>query len=167
MLSLVFFLPANSLPQGNSPSPQESKPNPVSQYKPRGYVSDFAEVLNSRVQSQIELICKDLDKKKQTQMAFVTVVSLAGLTSKEFATRLANRWGVGHKETNRGILVLLALKDREYRISVGRGLESILTDREADRLGKEMVPMLRKEDYGNALLHLAERVQAEITQKLN
>lgn len=100
-------------------------------------------------------------------MAFVTVVSLEGLTSKELATQLANRWGVGHKETNRGILVLLALKDREYRISVGLGLESILTDREADRLGKQMVPMLRKEDYGNALLHLAERIQAEITQKLN
>lgn len=100
-------------------------------------------------------------------MAFVTVVSLEGLTSKEFATQLANRWGIGHKETNRGILVLLALKDREYRISVGLGLESILTDREADRLGKQMVPMLRKEDYGNALLHLAERIQAEITQKLN
>jgi hypothetical protein len=75
-------------------------------------------------------------------MAFVTIQSLDGLTSKEFATQLANRWGVGYKGTDRGILVLLALKEREYRISVGLGLETIVSNEEVDRLGKEMVPML-------------------------
>jgi uncharacterized protein len=99
-------------------------------------------------------------------LAIVTVVSLEVLSSKEFATQLANRWGVGHKETNRGILVLLFLKDRQYRISVALGLESVQTDAEAGRLGREMVPMLQKQDYGNALLHLAKRIQVEILEKV-
>jgi uncharacterized protein len=99
-------------------------------------------------------------------MAIVTVVALDGRPIKEFATEMANRWGVGYKDNNRGILVLLSQKDRQYRIAVGFGLESVLTDEEADRLGREMVPMLKKAEYGNALLHLATRIQDELLQKL-
>jgi uncharacterized protein len=96
----------------------------------------------------------------------VTVKSLEGLPVKEFATQLANRWGVGYKDTNRGILVLLSRNEREFRISVGLGLESVLTDEEADHLGREMVPILRKGEYGNALLHLAQQIHDEIQRKV-
>ena len=41
---------------------------------------------------------------------------------------MANRWGAGYKDNNRGILVLLSQNDRQYRIAVGFGLESVLTD---------------------------------------
>ncbi len=99
-------------------------------------------------------------------MAIVTVVSLDGLPIKEFATQLANRWGVGYKDNNRGILILLSRDDRQYRLAVGLGLESVLNDAEADRLGREMIPLLKKEDYGNALLHLANRIHDEILQKV-
>jgi uncharacterized protein len=73
---------------------------------------------------------------------------------------------VGHKGTNRGLLILLSVKDRQYRISVGLGLESVLSDEEADRLGREMVPMLKKGDYGKALLQLAKSIQLEIAPKV-
>ena len=145
---------------------QEAKPNPVDQYKPHGYVSDFAGIIDPQIQSKLELICKDLDKTKRTQMAIVTVMTLDGRPVKEFATELANRWGVGYKDNNRGVLILLSQHDRQYRIAVGFGLESVLTDEEADRLGREMVPMLKKGDYGNALLHLATRIHDEVQQKI-
>ena len=145
-------------------NPQET--NPVDQYKPHGYVNDFAGIIDSQARSKLNLICKDLDKKKKTQMAIVTVESLEGLSAKEFATQLSNKWGVGYRETNRGILVLLSRDEREYRISVGFGLESVLTDEKAARLGREMVPMLQKGDYGNALLHLAKRIHDEIDKNV-
>ena len=99
-------------------------------------------------------------------MAIVTVVSLEGLSIKEIATQLANRWGVGYKDNNRGILILLSRDDRQYRLTIGLGLESVLNDAEADRFGREMVPLLKKGDYGNALLHLANRIHDEILQKV-
>jgi uncharacterized membrane protein YgcG len=52
------------------------------------------------------------------------------------------------------------------RIAVGVGLESALPDAEADRLGPEMVPMLKTGDYGEALLQLAKRIQLEIAAKV-
>jgi uncharacterized protein len=123
-------------------------------------------MIDSQAQSKLDLICKDLDKKKKTQLVFVTVTSLEGLSGKEFATQRANRWGVGYKDTNRGILVLLSRDNREYRISVGVGLEAVLTDEEADRLGREMLPALHKGEYGNALVHLAKQIHDEIQQKV-
>lgn len=164
ILLLTALLCLGSLPQYAN-AQKEIKPNPVDQYKPHGYVNDFAGIIVPQVQSQLDLICKDLDKTKRTQMAIVTILTLDGRPIKEFATELANRWGVGYKDNNRGILILLSQRDRQYRIAVGFGLESILTDEEADRLGREMVPMLKKGDYGNALLHLATRIHDEVQEK--
>ncbi len=65
-----------------------------------------------------------------------------------------------------GILILLSQNDGRYRLSVGYGLESVLTDEESAHLAREMVPMLQKGDYGGALLHLAERIHDESLQKV-
>ena len=100
-------------------------------------------------------------------MAIVTVPSLEGMPIKEFATQLANRWGVGYKDTNRGILILPAKNEHQYRISVGLGLESVLPDEKADRMGQEMFPMLRTNAYGTAVLHLANRLADETRQKVS
>lgn len=166
-LFLAAFWLFSLLPPSQAPGAQlPTATNPVEKYKPRGYVNDFAAVLDSKAEAQLNQICKDLDGAKRTQMAFVTISSLEGVPIKDFTTQLANQWGVGYKDTNRGIVVLLAVKDRQYRISTGLGLESILTDQEADRLGREMVPILRKGEYGEALVHLARELQTEIEAKV-
>jgi TonB family protein len=161
-VSVVFMLGAAPAAAAS----QQSKSDPTEWYKPRGYVNDFAGMIDSPVQAQLEQVCKDLDQKTQTQMAIVTVESLEGLSAKDFATQLCNRWGLGHKDTNRGVLLLLSDTDRQYRISVSRGLEPLISDEEADRLGKEMLPILHQGDYGGALLHLAKAIQDELQQKI-
>jgi TonB family protein len=161
MVSVVFDLGGSS-PADAAPA-TESKP--ADRYKPTGYVNDFAGVIDSRDRSRLDSICKNLDQKSEIQMAIVTIESLEGKSAKDFGMELANLWGVGHKETNRGLLILIAVEDHQWRISVGRGLESAMPDQEADRLGQQMLPMLKKADYGKALLHLAESIQLEMTQK--
>jgi uncharacterized protein len=165
VMLLTPLLAIPCLPQ-SATAPPENKPNPVDQYKPQGYVSDFAGMLDARVKTHLEAICKDLDEKKKTQMAIVTVDSVEGVPIRTFAMDLANHWGVGYKDTNRGIVVLLSRKEHQWRIDVGFGLESVLTDEEAGKLGREMVPMLQKEEYGNALLHVAKRIHEEILDKV-
>ena len=139
---------------------------PTDQYRPAGFVNDFAGMIDAKERAQLELICRDLDKTKRTQMAIVTIVSLEGLSAKEFATDLANRWGVGNKDNNRGVLILLAQRERQYRLAVGHGLESVLTDEEADRLMREIIPALKKGEFGNALVQAAERIRDEIEKKV-
>jgi uncharacterized membrane protein YgcG len=95
---MVMILSVVSCTAQTVDTPKETKPNPIDQYQPRGCVSDFAGI-TPRVQSQLEMISKDLAQSTKIQMAFVTVVSLEGLSGKEFATQLGDRWGVGHKDT--------------------------------------------------------------------
>jgi uncharacterized protein len=144
----------------------EKAPNPVDKYQPAGYVNDFAELIDPKVQLQIDAVCTDLEKQRKTQMAIVTVESLEGMSIKEFSTELFQKWGVGLKETNRGVLVLLSKGDRQWRLTVGVGLESVLTDEEAAKLGAEMRPMLRTGEYGEALLYVAKKIRDEVVKKV-
>jgi uncharacterized protein len=132
----------------------------------RRYVNDFAGMIDSAAQSQLDAICRDLDQKKRTHMAIVTVVSLDGSPALEFATQLGNRWGVGYKDNNRGVVVLLSRNEHQWGIAAGKGLESVLTHDETARLGREMNPMLRKGNYGSALLWVAQRIHDEIVRSV-
>ncbi|MGB2668020.1 MAG: TPM domain-containing protein [Candidatus Acidiferrum sp.] len=145
---------------------ESGKANPVEKYKAAGYVNDFAELIDPKVQLEIDAVCTDLAAKRKTTMAIVTVPSLEGMSIKEFSTELFNDWGVGPKDTNRGVMVLLSRGDRQWRITVGSGLETVLTDEEAAKLGKEMLPMLKKGEYGEALLYAAKRIRDEVVEKV-
>src|SRR5271167_2100778 len=100
----------------------------IEQLKPQGYVNDFAGVLSEAVREQIAAVCKEVDKKAHAQIAVVTVRSLDDVAVEDFANKLYERWGVGYKGENRGVLILLAVNDRKYRVEVGYGLEPILPD---------------------------------------
>jgi hypothetical protein len=140
-------------------STQESKPklSPVD-YQPSGYVNDFASLTDSKTRAELESLCKAIDKKQHVQIAVVSVTSLGGSSLESFSLELANRWGVGHKEDNRGVLVLLVRDDHKWRIEVGIGLEPVLTNEKANKIGLEMVPMLQKGQYGNALLQTVRSI---------
>jgi len=132
--------------------------------RPTGYVNDFAHVLDSNTNAQIESICRQIDDKAHAQMAIVTVSSLDGADVEPYAVDLFKRWGVGKISTNRGVLILLAIQDRRYRIEVGYGLEAILPDGKVGGFGRQAVPYLRAGDYGSALLLLTTRVAAVIAE---
>jgi|HubBroStandDraft_1064217.scaffolds.fasta_scaffold262224_2 uncharacterized protein len=143
----------------------EKSASPVKKYKAAGYVNDFAEIIDPKVQLEIDAVCTELQKNGNAQMAIVTVKSLEGMTIKDFSTELFNKWGVGPKDTNRGVMVLLSVGDRKWRITTGAGLESVLTEEEAAQLGGEMVPMLKKGDYGEALLYAAKKIRDKVMKE--
>src|SRR2546428_9259748 len=120
----------------------------VEELNPQGYVNDFADVLPSQARTRIAAICKEVDQKTRAQIAVVTIRKLDGIPIENFASKLYERWGIGPKSDNRGVLILLAVDDRRYRVEVGYGLEPILPDGKVGGFGREMVPNLRSGDYG-------------------
>src|SRR3989442_3033269 len=137
---------------------------PVSQLHPTDYVNDFAHVLDQTTIAQLDNICQQIDQKAHAQIAVVTINSLDGSDIESYAVDLFHKWGVGSKATNRGVLILLAVKDHRYRIEVGYGLEPILPDGKVGGFGREAVPLLRQNDYAGALLLMTSRV-AEVIDK--
>ncbi len=137
---------------------------PISHLHPTGYVNDFAHVLDPGTVAQLENICQQIDQTAHAQIAVVTINSLDGADIESYSADLFKKWGIGSKSTNRGVLVLLAVKDHRYRVEVGYGLEPILPDGKVGGFGREAVPLLRQNDYNGALLLLVSRIANVIAQ---
>ena len=121
--------------------------------KPNDYVNDFARVLSPDTVAKLDRICAELDHSQaNAQVAVVTVRNLDGEDAADWANELEDKWKMGKKGSDRGVLVLLAVDDRKYRIDVGYGLEGILNDAKVGDIGRSMIPNLRAQDYDGAIL---------------
>lgn len=91
-------------------------------------VHDFARVLAPDEAREIEGLARAVERETTAQLAVVSVGSLEGFTVEEYANQLFNAWGIGRRDTNNGVLLLIARNERRVRIEVGRGLEPLVTD---------------------------------------
>ena len=124
----------------------------IADIRPQGYVTDLAGVVDPATQAKLETLCAEVQQKTGAQIAVVTVNSLDGETKEDYSADLYKHLGVGSKQDNRGVLLLVAPKERQYRIEVGYGLEPVINDARAGDIGREMVPDLKQQDYSGAVL---------------
>lgn len=92
------------------------------------YVVDNANMLSADTKDKLLSASNDLYDSTGAQFDIVTVNSLDGVSIEEFSNDLFNEWGIGNKDTNNGVLILVSKEDRKFRIEVGSGLEGTLTD---------------------------------------
>jgi uncharacterized protein len=92
------------------------------------------------------------DDSTSNQIAIVIVKSLEGMSAGDFATGLGRKWGVGNKEFNNGIVILVSPGEREMFIAVGNGLEGVITDYTAQSIiDNDIVPAFKQEQYAEGL----------------
>ncbi len=143
----------------------------ISEIQPQGYVTDLAQVIDPATKAKIEALCAEVEQKTGAQIAVVTVRSLEGESKEDYAVDLYKHLGVGSKKANRGVLLLIAPTERQYRIEVGYGLEPVINDARAGDIGRAMLPSLRSGDYSAAALmgvsSLAQLIAADKGVKLN
>ncbi|MFH1675926.1 MAG: TPM domain-containing protein, partial [bacterium] len=102
--------------------------------KPTGFVNDYAHVLNSDSKSRLTAICDELNDTNGTELAIVTIKTTGGRSIENFAQELFESWGIGKEGTNNGVLILIAVNDRKWRVLTGYGVEGALTDTLAKRI---------------------------------
>jgi uncharacterized protein len=136
----------------------------VKNLRPQGYVNDFAGVLSAQANEKLTELCAEVDQKAKAQIAIVTVSSLEGEPVEQFSIDLATAWGIGPKQKDRGVLILIAPNDHKDRVEVGYGLEPILPDGKVGGFEREAVPLLRQNDYSGAVLLITQRVAAVIAE---
>lgn len=128
-------------------------PDPM--YPPR-LVNDYAGILNRGQYEHLERKLRAFNDSTSNQIVIIIIKSLDGYTKEEFADRLAEQWGVGQKEKDNGIVVLVkpkfANENGEARISVGYGLEGAIPDALAKRIvNNDMIPSFKAGDYFTGL----------------
>jgi uncharacterized protein len=111
--------------------------------------------MSPTVKQQINRLCGQVDHQANAQIAVVTVETTDDEPIEQYAVDLYQAWGLGKKGikegSDRGVLILFAVKDRKRFISTGYGLESILPDATVSAIGRQMVPMLRNNDFDGAV----------------
>lgn len=93
-----------------------------------GWVSDNANVIDSQSYQKMDGIIHELEQKTGAEIAVVSVKSLGNDSIENFSAKLFEKWGIGKKGKDNGVLILSAIDDRKVKIEVGYGLEGILPD---------------------------------------
>jgi uncharacterized protein len=132
--------------------------------KPTDYVSDYAHVMSAQAIDQLNHLCGEVDHEAHAQIAVVTIDTTNGEPIQQYAVELEDAWKVGPKGSDRGVIVLLAVKDRKRWIETGYGLEGILPDGKVGEIGRQMVPMLRNNDFDGAVTLAVDEISQIIAQ---
>ena len=109
-----------------------------------GRVTDAAHILTASDAASLTGQSEALEKATKHQLVVVTVPSLGGQDIALYTRNLARAWGIGRKDFNDGVVVLVALNEHKVRIAVGYGLEQVLTPAVCSEIiERDMVPSFK------------------------
>ena len=121
---------------------------------PRGSVNDFANVIPPAYEQKIQMVTHELFQKTHVPVVVVTMPDIEGYEYNEYATLLYEKWGIGKKGEDKGVLIFVTVKERKMRIETGYGVEGILPDGLCGQIRDQyMVPFLKENKYGEGLLN--------------
>ncbi len=149
-LSFIFGLTAAAKPD---------YPNPTNEF----FVNDFADCITEQGETEIFSKAENLYNACKAQVVVVTVDSLDGYEIEDYSIGLAREWGIGERDEDSGILLLLSVSDREVRIEVGSGLEGALPDSKTGRiLDTYGMEHFRKNDFSAGLTAVQKSLVNEV-----
>ena len=136
--------------------------------KPAGYVNDFAGIVKPETKNIIHGLAYELQQKSGAQLAVVTVKSLDGTSVEDYAWKLFEKWGIGAKGKDTGVLLLVAPNERKLRIETGYGFEGALPDGLAGEIiRKDILPYFKKGDMDKGVLRGAVVILSIMAKEMN
>jgi hypothetical protein len=135
----------------------------------QGRVTDVIGVFTNEQKSDLEMLIKNIEAQKSIQIAVLIIYTTGSETIDDYSLRIANKWGLGEKDVNNGILFTLAYEDRKVRIELGKGIDDYISDEYCRKLlDYEIIPYFKKGDYYRGMkigiIRIAEAIQT-INQK--
>jgi len=120
--------------------------------KPNRLVNDYTKTLSSTQVQQLENKLVAFSDSTTIQIAVVLIQSLQGYDVSDYGVQLAQKWGIGGKENDNGILLLASIGDRKVTIQTGYGVEGAVPDAIAFRIiNDEIKPAFTRQDYFTGL----------------
>ncbi|ADQ44952.1 protein of unknown function DUF477 [Caldicellulosiruptor kronotskyensis 2002] len=136
------------------------------------YIFDYADLIDSSDEEEMRALAKEIEDKSKAEIVVVTVESLGNYTIEEYANELFNSWGIGDKELNNGVLILvnkenlLSGKKGRIRIEVGYGLEGAIPDGKAGWiLDTYAIPAFENKEYSKGIKDTFFAVASEVANE--
>lgn len=116
------------------------------------YINDYTSTIDDATKEYIVSVGKELEDKTGAQEVVVVIDSLQGNDIEAYANGLFRNWGIGQKGKNNGLLVLIAIKDKKYRVEVGTSLEGAITDIYSARvMDSASKPKFQENNYSDGI----------------
>jgi len=136
------------------------------------YVNDYAKIINPADTKAIRKMFKDLEHQTGIEAVVVTIKSLKDYKTKDktlktFATNLFNKWGIGHKKQNNGVLILIAHKDRKCKIELGGRYGNRYDTIMKKVIDTKMIPYFKTDEYSRGIYEGSRGVVEKITKKVS
>lgn len=164
---LILILCCYSTALADTAYTVESLPNPKSSPGFQ-YVSNPDNVLNSSTVTAIDSMLKALELNTTCQVAVVVINSIGETVPKTFATKLFNYWGIGDREKDNGLLILMVMDQRSIEFETGKGMEGILPDVTCKYIQETfMVPYAKAGNYDACIFGGVKAVIMYITDPEN
>ena len=124
------------------------------------FVTDQADIIDPEYEQQIISLAKQIEQTTTVEIAVVTVQSLEGISKEEYSAALFEKYEIGKKDVDNGLLVLVAMDEREYRVDVGYGLEGLIPDASKVTLGTRILePNFKEDEFGKGIFEMLVAVQ--------
>ncbi|MFC1724864.1 TPM domain-containing protein [candidate division KSB1 bacterium] len=121
--------------------------------EPVGYVNDFARVIDTNFKMRLESLIEEVKLKTGVEIVVVTVKTSGDYDDFEYSVKLFEKWKIGKKDKDTGLMLFNAVNDRKIRFVTGYGLEGVLPDGLTGAiLDNYVVPFLNQGLYGRAYL---------------
>lgn len=131
-------------------------------------VMDMAEFLTKSERNDLSELAYEINTNNGPQITILTVNDMQDYPIEEFSIRVAEKWKLGTKEKDNGLLVIIAKAERQMRIEVGNGIEGEVTDYDTTKYTKEIFPQYFKRGQFHAGLRIfMEDMAAKFNIKLN
>ncbi|MFZ3014960.1 MAG: TPM domain-containing protein [Nitrospira sp.] len=157
-LSLMLVLSSVDAQASLYDRPKERVPLP----SPIGYVSDHAQVMEPEWKDRIRSVCIDLEKKSSVEMVIVTVPSIKPYPSaKHYADALYEKWQIGSTQQEHGLMVLVAVQERQAAMALGRQMFSVITPAVRNEVSRlYLQPAIERGHFGEGLYRTAVALAA-------
>ncbi|UNE53560.1 TPM domain-containing protein [Bartonella machadoae] len=130
-----------------------------------GYVNDVAHLLDHATKQNLTEKLAELEEKTGDQIVIVTLPTLSGNDIETYSNALFRTWGLGQKQLNNGVLLVIAPNEREMRIEVGYGLEGVLTDALSSVIINTFVlPNFREGNYQKGVIEAVHAIINILTE---
>ncbi len=127
--------------------------------RPREAIHDGAGVMRPADATAINALSRTLWERARVAVVVATVPDLGGEPIEDLSIRIAKAWGIGGREEDRGVLLLVARRDRRVRIETGYGVEGYLPDGlVGEIIDREMLPRFREGDLSGGIRAAVERI---------
>jgi uncharacterized protein len=121
--------------------------------RPLNHVVDLAGIIDANFEDGLNRYLLELEQKTTAQMVILTVKDLEGEDIFDASLSIAHdKWKLGQKGKDNGVLLMISLNDRKYWTQVGYGLEGVLPDSLTGSIGRQyLVPYFKKGDYSTGI----------------